>query len=318
MRRVREGMSMRIDSAGSQVVLANTANAYRRDLLRPAEPTENEAAISLLDLIGGHDYSQARIAGSIDPSSGYWGKPPWLGLDRPKSRRGDTQFMATPWNRMVDGVFIPRSNAREMQIDSDGHVVHLPPNTGTSWGPIWSRRLSGMDHDKDHSSANDNDHWGSGTLEAVHRRLLTAQDGVLGLHANVGITFDLDSVREVRKTEMAEFRALLLNLGARGGRDGDLDQSLTDMRVFVDGKLKYSRLEFSSDDGEAEVAVSIGPSDRFLTLVATDSDGDPRLDHVVLIDPVLRPQEKTPLADHATPRNFYAAKRVLDLPPPSL
>lgn len=319
MRRVREGMSMRIDSNGEPVSLRDGGGyAYRRDLLRPLAPVKGEGVISLLDLVGGYEYPHTRIAGSIDPRSGYWGKPPWLGPDRPTAQRGDTQFTPTPWNRMVDGVFIPRSNAREMQIDSDGHMVYLPPNSGTSWGPIWARRRSSIDLNRDFTTANRQDHWGGGTLELVQDRLLHAREGLLGLHANVGITFDLNSVRESRRIELARFKALLVNLGASVDPDGAGDASLADLRIFVDGKLRYSRLEFSADDEEADVDVPLYPNDRFLTLVATDSDGDPKLDHVVFVDPVLHAQKEAPTARRSTLRNLYAVNLGLGPPPPNL
>ena len=297
MRRVREGMSMRIDAGGSPTMLRKRPDyPYRRDLLRPADSDKTRGSVSLLDLVGGHDYLRARIAGSIDPRTGYWGTPPWIGPDRRNALRGDTQFTATPWNRMVDGVFIPRANAREMQIDSDGHMVHLPPNSGASWGPIWARRRSEIDGDIAFRTANRSDLWGSGTLEAVHKRLLDSKDGVLGLHANVGITFDLNSVSEAQRADIVEFRAMLQNLGAVSNAERVVEQSVADLRVFVDGKLKYSRLDFNTDDGEVPVLVQLEPDDRFLTIVATDSDGDPKVDHVVLVDPVLRLQQKPPLA----------------------
>jgi hypothetical protein len=317
---MHKGMSMRIDTNGAPVTLADYDESYvfHRDLLLPLGPMEDDVAISLIDLIAGHDYSQARIAGSIDPRSGYWGKPPWLGSDRSKAQRGDTQYTATPWNRMVDGVFIPRSNAREMQIDSDGHVVYLPPNNGTSWGPIWARRRSRIDRDQDFTSINRQDQWGGGTLEAVHDRLRNAQEGLLGLHSNVGITFDLNSVRDSGRTEVVEFSALLVNLGASVEQGSTGKPSLADLRVFVDGKLRYSRLEFSADDGEEDVVVALAPGDRFLTLVATDSDGDPKLDHVVFVDPVLHIQKGAPTAHRATHQILYAAKQGMDLALPSM
>lgn len=315
MRRVLEGMSMRIDSEGASVKLPGQAeHPYRRDLLQPADPASEEGTISLLDLVGGHDRSRERIAGSIDPLSGYWGKPPWLGPGRPKVLRGDTQFTATPWNRMVDGVFIPRANAREMQIDSDGHMVHLPPSSGTSWGPIWARRRSEIDRGKEFWSASHHDLWGSGTLEAVHARLLAAKEGLLGLHANVGITLDLDAVRDAGGAELSEFRAILLNLGEPEAKEDEGQRSQADLRIFVDGKLKYSRLQFVAGDGEVDVAVSLDSTDRFLTLVATDSDGDPELDHVVFVDPVFLVQEPTPLASRTPHRGLYAFKQATLLP----
>ena len=62
---------------------------------------------------------------------------------------------------------------------------------------------------------------------------------------------------------------------------------MADLRVFVDGELRYQRLGFRRVDGDAPVSVELSPEDRFLTIISTDSDGDTSYDHVVLIDPVI-------------------------------
>ncbi len=310
MRRVLEGTSMRIDAHGTPAELNDVDKyVYNRNWLHPTIPQEKQSNVSLLDLVGGHDYyPHARIAGSIDPRSGYWGKPPWMGTGKPKAIRGDTQFTSTPWNRMIDGVFIPRANAREMQIDSDGHVVHLPPNRGTTWGPIWARRHTKIDRNKKIIADNHHDFWGGGTLESVHARLLNSQDGLLGLHANVGITFDLDAVRDVQNAELVEFRSILLNLGTTLEQNSAIGQATADLRIFVDGKLRYSRLDFNAEDGEVEVIMPLKANDRFLTLVATDADGNPSLDHVVFVDPVLQLLERHTLAQLSQPDILQVAQ----------
>ena len=200
--------------------------------------------VSLLDLVSGHETAQPRIAGSIDPATGFWGRPPWIDPDTLGTQRGDTQFTQTDWNPMVDGVFIPRSNAREMQIDSDGHMVYLPANSGSTWGPIWARRRSDIDLRREFSSDSRHNHWGSGTLAAVRDRLQQAQDGLMGLHANVGITFDLNAVRDSRSCEIEYLKAVVVNLDSSDETAQPADRPLSDLRVFVDGRLRYSRLEF--------------------------------------------------------------------------
>jgi hypothetical protein len=64
-----------------------------------------------------------------------------------------------------------------------------------------------------------------------------------------------------------------------------------DFRVFVDGDLRFERLGFGRKDGDQLVSVPLASRDRFLTLVVTD-DGDPRFDHLMLIDPVVKLQEE--------------------------
>lgn len=289
MQRLTRGMSLTIDSDGTaeQPTIATASSPdYRRELFR-VPSYQNPDSVSLLDLICGQSGPQSFVAGSIDPATGYWGRPPWADPSPSKERRGDTQFTPTNWNAMVDGVFIPRSNAREMQIDSDGHMVYLPPNSGATWGPVWARRRSELDGSHDFI-ANRNDDWGNGKLEHVLQRLSETQAGILGLHANVGITFDLDAVRSATGESIANLKAGIANLG--GQADENTTAPHVDLRIFVDGKMRYSRIAFGPQDGEEPMDVSIDNDDRFVTIVATDAGKDSSTDHVVLIDPVFRSQ----------------------------
>ena len=289
MRRLKQGMSVRIDPKGlPQMLLESADTKYSRQFFREAALSPDQLYVSLLDLVSGHKTAQPRIAGSIDPATGFWGRPPWIDPDTLGTQRGDTQFTQTDWNPMVDGVFIPRSNAREMQIDSDGHMVYLPANSGSTWGPIWARRRSEFDLSREFPSDSRHNYWGSGTLTAVRDRLQISQDGLMGLHANVGITFDLDAVRDSQAGDIEYLKAVVVTLNTSAEQELPADKHLADLRVFVDGRLRYSRLEFGRDDGDAHMMVPLSKEDRFLTIVTTDAGGDPAFDHVVLIDPVLQ------------------------------
>jgi len=292
VRRLKQGMSVRIDPGGLPQRLLNAADTdYSRQFFQSAgPPSVDQYYVSLLDLVSGHETAQPRIAGSIDPATGFWGRPPWIDPSTLGTQMGDTQFTQTDWNPMVDGVFIPRSNAREMQIDSDGHMVYLPANSGSTWGPIWARRRSDVDLSREISPHSRHNHWGSGTLAAVRDRLQHSHDGLMGLHANVGITFDLDAVRDSRSSKIEYLKAVVVNLNGSDQQTQPADLPLADLRVFVDGRLRYSRLEFGQYDGDAQMIVPLAEDDRFLTIVTTDAGGDPDFDHVVLIDPVLQLQ----------------------------
>lgn len=295
LRRLTQGMSLNIDSNGTTSE-ESASHDYHRELFQPPSLSKDSDTISLLDFIGGQSEPQHVVAGSIDPQTGYWGRLPWVDPGASRKLRGDTQFTPTGWNAFVDGVFIPRSNAREMQIDSDGHMVYLPPNAGSTWGPVWARRRS--DLDESHLlSCNRNDAWGHGKLAHVLERLSHSRSGIMGLHANVGITFDLDAIRSATGNGVDGLEAGVSNLA--GPMSGGSDSAQTDLRIFVDGKLRYSRIAFRPSDGEESLNVAIDDGDRFVTIAVTDAEGDSSLDHAVLIDPVFHLRlEANPPATH--------------------
>ena len=85
------------------------------------------------------------------------------------------------------------------------------------------------------------------------------------------------------------FRGAVTNLEASRefGPDEIRDEQRTaDLRVFVDGQLRYARLSFGRDDGDEPFNISLEPGDRFLTIISGD-DGDFNWDQVVLVDPVV-------------------------------
>ena len=112
--------------------------------------------------------------------------------------------------------------------------------------------------------------------------------GLLFLHANKGITFDMQAMRQANPDQKpVRFRAMV------GNTETDSDHGYgvcADIWVFVDGEVRFRRRQINSSHGAFTVAFPIGQQDRFLTLVATDGGdtiagdwilfGDPRLELV--------------------------------------
>jgi hypothetical protein len=111
----------------------------------------------------------------------------------------------------------------------------------------------------------------------------SAGHGVLWLHANKGITFDLDAIRR------ANPGGKLLRFCAVAG-DSENDSAMThlaDIWVFVDGRVRFQRREITRDSGEFFVTVPLADRDRFLTLAATDGGDGQNWDWVMFGDPRL-------------------------------
>ena len=178
---------------------------------------------------------------------------------------------------MIDGVFIPSPDGRQVQIDSTGRMVDLPAGLGLTWSCVWARsKQSVFDVEK-----STEDFWGGCTLIDVFERLKQSRNGLIGIHASVGITIDLQAVRLVHRRSPIEVQGIVANLD-----NSSVREHTADLRIFVDGKPHYSRLGFCREDGDAEFSVLLAPSDRFLTIVSGDN-GDYYWDQVVLIDPVI-------------------------------
>jgi hypothetical protein len=291
-----DGMSARVGSSGQIAEPGDfDASHFARKLPESQWDARDPDEICLVDLLSGSITGPRRLAGVIAPDTGETDRHPWLREDGPGYSVA-AGYQSTSWHPFIDGVFIPSDSGQETLIDSSGHRVDLPPSTGRTWGPIWSRRrIPGAP-----PINSQEDYWGTDTLEGVIARLLQCEAGMIGIHSNAGVTFDLAAVRSHLQAIPYGFRGTLSNLDNSLKRLPEWSKRTrltADVRVYVDGQLRASRLDFGRSDGELEVYVELAEDDRYLTIVCTDAGADAvsgpdAYDHVVIIDPVLEMTRK--------------------------
>ncbi|MFG0290197.1 MAG: hypothetical protein ACF8CQ_18600 [Rhodopirellula sp. JB044] len=281
-----EGMSARVSDHGTiEPTVMSSTELFVREF--PNSLRSDPAELSLVDVVCATSLFDNNLSTAIGPDTGAPDRRPWQTPTGP-GHRFASGLQETRWHPFIDSVFIPWLNGIETEIDSSGTLVNLPQCTGRTWGPIWARR-----------KINDvqlnyrvKDFWGTLTLGVVMERLSQCDSGMIGLHANVGLTIDLDAIRQLDRRP-TRFVGVVANLDNSAIKEADAPEWLeanrfsADFRIFVDGELRDSRLDFTRADGELEMIVDLDPEDRFLTFVSTDADSFDGFDHVVLIDPVL-------------------------------
>jgi hypothetical protein len=88
------------------------------------------------------------------------------------------------------------------------------------------------------------------------------------LHANKGITFDLDAVRTANPGHKpVRFCAVAGNTGAATVEG---KSTYADLWVLVDGRSRWQRRQINGSHGAFSIVIPLDRNDRFLTLVATD------------------------------------------------
>jgi hypothetical protein len=182
----------------------------------------------------------------------------------------------------IDGVFIPCGGDGPVQLDSAGHCFNDFHNSGGGTSDyLWA--LGQIPSTPEFKP-----------LRTVSYRLgdidyASAGHGTLFMHANKGITFDLNAIRRANPgCQVRRFLAVVGNTFPNG-------ISLGNIGVFVDGQRQFQRREVNSYTGDFPVAVELNANSRFLTLTATDCGsniggvwivfGDPRLELVSLESP---------------------------------
>ena len=215
----------------------------------------------------------------------------------------------------VVGVFVVdgKDGMADVPVSSDGLTVNgLPKTNGQAWdmirnGPVASQHsneLEGIDFTKDGHS-------------------------LLGIHANAGITFDLEAIRQSTGLKGMRFTSRAGYFGAIGGHRADL-------WVLVDGKKSVSFRHLTRERGLQDIDLDIPPTARFLTLIATDGENGYSMDQIGFGDPQLRPssppnlneadrarlsglrdkqkQLKAKLAELGAPPKFYGVVAVKEMP----
>jgi len=269
---------------GSRMTLFKTS-AKQVDFVREVPKVEIKM-FDLVDAVAGGDGFSSRRNSSIDPTSGRL----YDTIDIKKFKIdnstlfhytatddrwavGDGKYHRVPALRFVDGVFIPDGKRGPISVDSAGHTFADCPNTANyAPYPIWA----------------------GGTIPPVRVPVSTKMNGIdyaseghglLFMHANLGITFDLEAIRKANPNcTIRRFLAVVANQETL--TEAGVSVS-ADYWVLVDGQVRGRRFQITGFNGALPVAVFIKPNDRFLTLISTDGGGDINNDHITFGDPRL-------------------------------
>jgi hypothetical protein len=245
------------DKAGGPAVTVRRISAnpapFVRQMIQPPK------FIDLLDIVaGGNGTGQHRERG-IDPSSGM--EDP---LFVAAVRDADPQYRPITWSALIDGVFVPKGGAGPTVLDSAGHTFDgFQKTDGKAYGSIWPRSANVKPNKR-----NENPNYWVHFLGRCDQ-YMPERRGLLGLHANAGITFNLAAMRDRYPGVRPVRLRAVAGVAEAPGRHSP-DEGTADIYVFVDGKVKLEQMQFRPGQSAFAVDVEIGADDRFLTLVATD------------------------------------------------
>ncbi len=227
--------------------------------------------LDLADMVGGgNGLGTGEIDRGLDPCGGQ--------VVRPNSTRvKDVRCTYTPlpFVNYIDGVFVASWTGQGPVIDSAGDVFKECPMTDSDYyeGIFDGVKLSV-----------------AGSLEFQQGVLAgqaygTRDHPAMNLHANAGITFDLDAIRlDYPGVNIDRLTAIA------GISDTVLphlqDDDMTDIWVLLDGKVVYYHRFTARGDHHDDLNVKIRKANHYLTLVST-SDGDSSFSWSFLAEPML-------------------------------
>jgi hypothetical protein len=180
-------------------------------------------------------------------------------LRRQPTARVGSGFIRTELFPFIDGIFVPDGSEQSATITSTGLLFQDCPDTD---GTYYDGIVCGAVFDDQYVH----------TGRLAGHRYETPEHPSIGAHANVGITFDLDSIRaSMSNILISRFQAHcgISETLADIQEEKDYAQVKVTFWVLVDGRINYFR-ELGTDPFESDkINIPLNPSDRFLTLITT-------------------------------------------------
>ena len=190
---------------------------------------------------------------------------------------GDRQYHRVKGLNFVDGVFIPDGSRGPLQTDSVGHsFAGFPHTTNTTSNYLWAGGVIP-------APVNEESHRTATELGGIDYS--SPGHGLLFMHANKAITFDLGAIRRANPDcKLLRFRAVAGNTEWIFQKDVLM---YADLWVLVDGQVRFQRQKINGWKGAYWIALPIAERDRYLTLAATDAGDGIGWDWIVFGDPQL-------------------------------
>jgi len=200
--------------------------------------------LDLADVVaGGNGFGTGLPRVAIDPATGQQVAP------REQDRTGPGQYALVPWNRYVDGVFVPDGRMRQT-VSSEGHsFVECPPTNNIFYLEITNTEEAGV-----------------GLQILSGGAYGTRNRPCILMHANLGVTFDLMAIRQA--VPGARIDRFCSGFGV--SESGTSRPCHADFWVLVDGQVRFRRIGVREKGRIGEIGIELKDHERFLTLVTTD------------------------------------------------
>lgn len=207
--------------------------------------------IDLADFTGkGNGFGTAFNSIGINPNTGEFDNGE---ASRKLNNIGNQKYNPVKDSYAIDGIFVPNDN--NTIVSSQGHVFDQCPKTSNRFdGNLKYCGYSGKDNSKENALVFNNKNY-------------TNELPYVLMHANLGITFDLNKIRG----KFPDLKIKSFNSKC-GITDAVIRNCNADVYVLIDGKIKYQNKNIHDHGILFDIQFEISDQDQFLTLVATDGN----------------------------------------------
>ncbi len=268
------GQARHVDSKGDIHTIQMRENEFARTLLPAQGIVWRGQDIDLADLVGGGSGLGTGKSGvGIDPTTGHL-----ISRIHPQDLNGQGDYTPVVFSPFIDGVFIPDGGQGPITVTSAGHQCFDCPDTQAFFRyEIISCPLTVIDPNvtkADDLRPREEQLMLMAMQEGYPSRLMGLhaaqqkpgpEDTSLLMHANMGLTFDLQPLRA-----MLPSRKIVRFTAVFGIAEVCPQPSDVDLMIVVDGHTRLKKLDISHPD-LVDIEMDLSEADRFLTLMVTES-----------------------------------------------
>jgi hypothetical protein len=275
---LRENQTARVEGVGAarRIVMLP---AFSQSCFGSVIPPRPIRIFDLVDVVAGGDGYAGRRNRWIDPSSG---RVTDIAPAQPaKWPDDDGKYHRVASIPFVDGVFVPDGRRGPVQVDSAGHTfADFNASENRVYRYLWA-------------GGEPRPNWATNVRTKLGEiDYVSPGHGLFYMHANKGITFDLDAVRRaIPCCRLLRFRAT----GGNAENGSEQGQAVyADLWVLVDGQVRFRRRQINYYNAAFPIVVSLNKDSHFLTLAATDGGNGIAVDWIMFGDPRLELESTKP------------------------
>ncbi len=265
------GQARAVTKAGAVQNIALDKQAFVRRFDSEAGLLWRGDDIDLADIVGGgNGFGTGTLNHGIDVVTGGFCQD----LHTVWRESVETGFRRVLASELVDGVFSVNNHNGPIIVDSVGHHFELGYKNRGHWGYV----MNGAFHESDNVPRH--------TLVLDGQLCGTEDNPAIGMHACMGITFDIEAIREQTPGTLVTRFTALAGVSETIGNFPEGHTGKADFWVLLDGEVKFNcRLHWQ--DGGSPIDLPIFPEHRFLTLITTDAGDSTGCDWSLFASPRL-------------------------------